>query len=336
MSEVVVQPNTQGGTRFGLQVINEKPAKLSQNSPTAPVIVTGGAGKNSFKVTSTATTVLYKIQTGLGNNLVVTGAGADTLSGGSGNDTLDSGSGNDSVLGGSGNDSVLGGSGNDFVLGGSGNDILDGGSGNDILDGEIGNDSVLGGTGDDALYGGVGDDTLGGNAGNDSLYGGDGNDYLLGGEGNDILQGGVGNDTLRGGAGNDSLGGADGDDILIPGSGSDTLRGGAGSDRFRLEADTTVGNRGQLNRITDFVPKEDVIEISKKLLPGSGLKTGRLDASDFQAVTRIGVSNSQAAIVYEKNSGILYYNPSQTGAVSVPLLRLDGKPNVSANDVLIF
>jgi len=309
MSEVIIQPNTQGRTQFGLQVINEQSVRLSQDSATAPVIVTGGAGKNSFKVTSTTTTVPYRIQAGSGNTSAVTGAGADTLSGGSGNDTLDGGAGNDTVDGGAGNDSVLG------------------GAGDDILYGNVGVDAVQGGLGNDTLYGGVGDDTL---------DGGDFNDYLLGDDGNDILQGGLGNDILRGGAGNDSLVGGDGNDVFIPNAGRDTLVGGAGRDRFRFEFDTTVGNKNQLNQIADFAPKEDVIEISKKLLPGSGLKRGKLSASDFQVVSGIGSSNSDAKIVYDKGTGIVYYNPSQQGAANVPLLQLNGKPTVSEGNFLIF
>jgi Ca2+-binding RTX toxin-like protein len=309
MSEVIIQPNTQGITQFGLQVINEQPAQLGQTSATAPVVVTGGAGNNSFRVTSPSTTVSYRIQTGSGNNSVVTGAGADTVFGGVGNDTLDSGSGNDTVNAGIGNDSVLG------------------EAGNDELFGDVGTDSVTGGLGDDTLYGG---------GGNDTLEGGDGDDYFVGGDGNDIIRGGIGADTILGGAGNDSITGGDGDDVVLPGAGRNTLEGGAGRDRFRLGSDAAVGNRRQLNQITDFTPKGDVIEISKKLLPGSGLKTGKLSASDFQAVARIGSSSSDAKLVYDRGTGILYYNPSREGAANVPLLQLNGKPNVSAGNFSIF
>lgn len=309
MSEVIVQPSSQGRIQFGLQVINEQPARLSQDSATTPVTVTGGAGRNSFRVTSASTAVPYRVQTGTGNNSVVTGAGADTLFGGIGNDTLDSGGGNDTVDGGANNDSVLG------------------GAGDDVLYGNAGIDSLSGGVGSDTLYGGVGDDALDGT---------DGNDYLLSGDGNDTLQGGLGNDTLRGGNGSDSVSGGDGSDVLLPGAGRDTLVGGVGNDRFRFESDTTVGNRNQLNQITDFSPRGDVIEISRKLLPGSGLRAGRLSASDFQTISGIGSSSSDARLVYDRGTGILYYNPAREGAANVPLLQLNSKPSVSASNFLIF
>ncbi len=300
MSEVIIQPSIQGRTQFGLQVINEQPVRLSQDSATAPVVVTGGAGRNSFRVTSDSTVVAYRIQTGSGNSSVVTGAGADTLFGGVGNDTID------------------------------------GGAGNDTIDGGAGNDSIFGGAGNEVLYGNTGDDFLSGGLGNDTLYGGVGNDTLEGGDGNDFLVGDAGNDVLRGGTGNDTLVGGDGNDVLAPGAGRNRLTGGAGRDRFRFESDTAVGNKNRLNQITDFVPKGDLIEISKKLLPGSGLKSGKLSASDFQTVSGIGSSSSDAKLVYDKGTGILYYNPAREGAANVPLLQLNGKPSVSAGNFLIF
>ena len=309
MSEVIIQPSIQGKTQFGLQIISEQPVKLSQDSATSPVTVTGGIGGTSFSVSSAATIVPYKVQTGSGNSSLVTGAGADTLFGGAGNDTIDGGAGNDTIDGGAGNDSILG------------------GSGNDVLYGNIGDDFLSGGLGNDTLFGGVG---------NDTLEGDDGDDFLAGDAGNDVLQGGTGNDILRGGDGNDTLVGGDGNDVLAPGAGRDRLTGGGGRDRFRFESDTSVGNKNKLEQITDFVPKGDLIEISKKLLPGSGLKSGKLSASDFQTVSGIGSSSSDAKLVYDKGTGILYYNPAREGATNVPLLQLNGKPSVSAGNFLIF
>lgn len=41
-----------------------------------------------------------------------------------------------------------------------------------------------------------------------------------------------------------------------------------------------------LNRIQGFRPGEDIIELSRALLPGSGLE-GRLRRADFETVTRL-------------------------------------------------
>jgi Ca2+-binding RTX toxin-like protein len=70
------------------------------------------------------------------------------------------------------------------------------------------------------------------------------------------LTGGTGPDVLTGGAGSDSLAAGAGRDVLIDGAGSDTLAGGAGADVFVLSAD------GQADRITDFTPGEDRLDLS--------------------------------------------------------------------------
>lgn len=70
---------------------------------------------------------------------------------------------------------------------------------------------------------------------------------LTGGAANDLLIGGDLAVTLEGGAG---------DDILVAGAGAATLTGGAGRDLFVLTAN------GALNRITDFNPAEDRLDLS--------------------------------------------------------------------------
>lgn len=70
---------------------------------------------------------------------------------------------------------------------------------------------------------------------------------LTGGAGADLLIGGTGACTLAGGAG---------DDILIAGAGAAVLTGGAGADLFVLAAN------GQRNRITDYDPLQDRLDLS--------------------------------------------------------------------------
>lgn len=70
------------------------------------------------------------------------------------------------------------------------------------------------------------------------------------------LVGGALADVLEGGAASDRINGLDGDDLLIDGAGVDTLSGGDGADTFVLLAD------GDLDRITDFDPSEDRIDLS--------------------------------------------------------------------------
>jgi Ca2+-binding RTX toxin-like protein len=205
------------------------------------------------------------------------------------------------------------------------------------LQGFSGDDTLRGGRNRDTISGGEGDDLLVGRAGNDSILGGAGNDILRGSGGNDSLIGGPGDDELRGDSGNDQLLGRFGDDVLVPGPGHDTMSGGAGADRFRFEANTTVGSKENADRITDFDPTEDVIEISRNLLPQSNLRPGQLPSQDFVSVDNIKnlASSSNALIVYEQTTGLVYYN-SPSGK-EIPLFRVQqGLTNITAADFEIF
>jgi Ca2+-binding RTX toxin-like protein len=123
-------------------------------------------------------------------------------------------------------------------------DTMSGAGGNDTLNGLGGNDTLNGGAGNDTLNSGAGNDTINGNAGIDTLDGGDGNDTLKGGADNDTLDGGVGND------------------VLIGGAGVDVLTGEPGSDTFVFTTAAQSGSGTTRDRITDFTPGQDKIDIS--------------------------------------------------------------------------
>ena len=219
--------------------------------------------------------------------------------------------------------------GDDIIVTAAGADAVSGGIGNDSITTNGGNDNIAGGDGNDFLSAGDGNDFVVGDVGDDQLFGGTGDDFLSGGDGNDQISGDAGNDTLQGGAGNDVLAGGDGNDILIPGAGRDTLSGGLGRDRFRFEK----GSTGKpLDKITDFNPKQDIIEISRSLLPGSKLK--QLKRSDFEVVDRIRQASLDAKLVYEKSSGTVFYNP--TKGVDVPLFKIAANLNVTASNFKLF
>ncbi|MDE4175260.1 calcium-binding protein [Phaeobacter sp. PT47_59] len=217
--------------------------------------------------------------------------------GGGGSDELDGSSANDTVQGLGGDDLLLGRGGNDRLLGGDGDDTVQGHAGADVLSGELGDDRLAGGKGHDELYGGGGGDVLLGQKGNDRLFGGAGADVLKGGAGQDSLTGGEGQDRLLGQAGDDEIRGGAGGDLLFGGGGKDTLEGGDGADRLRgdkgrdwLEggtgADVFVFARGHgADRILDFTPGEDLIDLSGIFGPGMGFAD--LEISRSAAGTRI-------------------------------------------------
>ena len=135
---------------------------------------------------------------------------------------------------------------------------------------------LAGGLGDDAYYAGAGDTAIEmAKQGIDSVY--SYGDYslldnienlylsnstaaaLTGNELANRVSGNIANDILIGLAGRDTLDGSLGDDILEGGVGDDILFGGGGSDRFVF--DTAFGT----DRINDFTPGEDVIQLSSAL-----------------------------------------------------------------------
>lgn len=258
---------------------------------------------------------------GRGNDLMLGGADADILLGDSGSDTLNGGDGDDKVFGGKGNDSVSGGAGNDTVRGGQGNDVVRGGAGNDIVYGDLGNDSICGAEGDDKAYGGTGEDFLGGDEGNDTLFGGQGNDVVSGGTGNDYISGDLGNDTLTGGEGADTFG----------------FRYFAHAGQSTPNASVPNGNVFGLDTLTDFTSGQDKIQLDNSVL--TELPEGTLGTNLFAATTNFmpntdGVGT--AKVVYDKTSGLVYYNPNVTVGDELALMQLQANLNVTSSDFEII
>ncbi|HGO5823585.1 TPA: transglutaminase domain-containing protein [Mannheimia haemolytica] len=133
------------------------------------------------------------------------------------------------------------------------------------------------GTHSSSLVSSENNDELKGNGANDKIFGGKGNDKIWGGGGDDYLHGGEGDDSLYGEEGNDRLNGSLGKDILVGGEGSDTFV-------FNTEL-----NNLNLDKLLDFNPEEDKIELSKAI---------------FSDVT---TQNVHTQIEYNKESGDLSY-----------------------------
>ena len=175
---------------------------------------------------------------------------------------------------------------------------------------EVGNDRLNGGDGSDRLNGSVGNDQLYGDVGNDNLYGGDGNDQLYGGPGNDTLNGENGNDRLSGGTGNDQLNGGTGNDQLYGDAGNDTLTGGAGVDNFVF---ATAPASNNIDTVTDFIAVDDTIRLENAVF--LGLTAGGLPGVAFQANTTGLAQDSADRIIYETDTGRLFFDRDGTGAL---------------------
>jgi serralysin len=118
--------------------------------------------------------------------------------------------------------------------------------------------------------------------------------------------GAVGVDILKGGGGNDTLNGGENDDKLT---------GGSGKDHFVFN--TAIGNPLPLfvniDTITDFKPGTDRIELENKIFKGIG-GSGTLASKDFHVGSK--ATSKAQHIIYNKHTGVLYYDPDGTGTKS--------------------
>ncbi|MCT7964994.1 calcium-binding protein [Laspinema sp. D1] len=276
------------------------------------------------------------------NDLFIATEGNDVMGGLSGNDTVFAGKGNDNISGGNDNDLLHGNQGQDTIRGDAGDDTGYGGQGDDWVEGGVGADLLFGDKGNDTVSGDQGNDIIYGGEGNDSVSGGDDNDLIFGNQGEDTLDGGPGDDTLDGGQGNDSINGGIGNDILLGGRGNDILTGGEGADTFRFEyfpqegetavpvANADNGNIFGLDTITDFTTVEDKIQLDSRVF--AQLQSGTLSQADFARTMAFNANAegaSEAKIIYDQTSGLVYYNPSSNPGDEVPLVQID--PNLDLN-----
>jgi Ca2+-binding RTX toxin-like protein len=216
------------------------------------------------------------------NNDIGGGPGGDSLFGGDGHDMLSGGGGDDALYGEAGHDTLSGGPGADVLAGGEGNDVY-------VVDNAADDVLELAGEGTDRIYVSFAAYALPDEVENLSFNGsgafhGTGNaldNLIAGGGAADTLEGGAGADELRGGGGSDTLVGGDGDDLIVGGGGCDTLAGGAGADQFRIGAFES-GSGASADRILDFAPGEDVIDLS-------GMDADSATAGD-QAFTFVGAA----------------------------------------------
>jgi Ca2+-binding RTX toxin-like protein len=249
-----------------------------------------------------------------------------------------------------------------------GNINLDGGA--DYYEGRNGRvqGEVHGGSGADKLFAGVGDDRLFGDDGADMLMGGAGADYLNGGAGtdtvlyasattgvtvslansaintgeaagdvfvsienitgsgfNDILVGNGAANILSGGAGNDTLNGLAGNDVLA---------GGAGKDNFVFAA--PLNSATNVDRITDFNVADDTIRLENSYFTAL-TTTGVLAPAAFQANNTGQAADTSDRIIYETDTGNLFYDPDGTGAAaSVLIARLSADLLLTNADFIVI
>lgn len=238
---------------------------------------------------------------------------------------------------------------------------LNGGGGKDFLTARLVADAH-GGPGpvglnlynvDNVLNGGIGDDRLeaylsitsapfmadASHAQND-LDGGFGDDVLVatvapGSFGSSFLTGGAGHDQLTVVGGSDNiLEGGNGNDKLAGGIGKDMLTGGTGNDTFifnmALNATTNV------DEITDYNVVADTIQLENAVFTAL-TSTGVLAAALFAANSTGLAGDAVSRILYETDTGNLYYDQDGNGATYAGIQFATLTPNLAltASDFLI-
>jgi Ca2+-binding RTX toxin-like protein len=247
--------------------------------------------------------ISYALTTNV-ENLVLTGTSNINGTGSNLNNTITGNNSDNNLDGGAGNDTLNGGAGNDTytfnVDTAQGSDVIAEvtGAGNDTIS-FIGNTSVtldLNTTTSQSVNANLVLTVTKFNV--ENISGGSGADTLRGNGAANIFAGGAGNDTMNGGAGNDTMNGGAGNDLFV--------FGGANLTNLVVMGVDTIG---------DFTSKVDRLVLSKLAFGNLTTASGNpLLASDFASVTSdISAGTSNAAIVYNRSNGKLFYNANLSG-----------------------
>ena len=238
----------------------------------------------------------------------------------------------DDIQGNDFEDVIFAGDGDDKVLMFGGDDVVGGGAGNDYLSGGAGTDAAVY-TGVSSSFTFVVNDDgtvqitdLVGNNGSDTLSSiervtfEDGSfdlasllpplDPYTGNSGNNKITGNSGSNIIHGLGGNDTLKGLGGNDALYGGDGKDALYGGSGQDGFVF--DTKPSKSKNVDAIKDFRVADDFILFDNSVYTKVG-SDGALKKGAFWANNTGKAHDATDRVIYDKDSGALYYDPDGTG-----------------------
>lgn len=224
-----------------------------------------------------------------------------------------------SVTGTEANDDYVGTRYDDTLTGGAGDDYLVGNGGSDILDGGVGADTMVGG---DDLY-----------SRNDTTYQVDnaldkcietwdgGTDrvvtsisWTLGNHIETLIAAGTDALALTGNGLANTIVGNGGNNVIKGGAGKDTLGGGGGRDAFVFN--TKLNKKSNLDKITDFIVKDDSIWLDNKVLTKLGKKGSENNPAKLnKAFFTIGdkAKDKNDYLVYNKKTGVLSYDADGSG-----------------------
>ena len=161
-----------------------------------------------------------------------------------------------------------------------------------------------------------------------------------GGTGADRLVGGADRDTFKGLAGDDVLIGGAGADALFGGLGKDTLTGGTGRDLFVFDSAIARKKNANVDRILDFVVKDDTFELDNAIYKalgrkGSATKPAALDRKMFW--TGVAAHDGDDHLIYNRKTGVLFYDDDGTGGhAQIQIAILTRKPALTDKDFLVI
>ncbi|WP_275787764.1 hypothetical protein [Pararhizobium gei] len=306
-------------------------------------------------------------------NLIDGGGGIDTLTGGNGNDTyivdnsndvvveISSGGTNDTVLAsvsyalsgsayvetlqttlatGTGALNLTGNNLRQTITGNDGANIINGKGDADTMTGRAGNDTyIVDNSGDvvvETSSGGTNDTVLA-----SVSYALSGSAYvetlqttLATGTGALNLTGNNLGQTITGNAGQNQIFGFGGDDKIFGLQGNDTLTGGTGSDTFNFT--TQLNSANNIDTIADFNVIDDTISLAKSIF--SQLSTGTLNSAAFWASTAGIAQNGSHRIIYDTDSGALFYDAdgnTSNGVAAVQFAKIAGGLALTNADFII-
>jgi Ca2+-binding RTX toxin-like protein len=287
--------------------------------------LSGGLGSDRATYADAAagvTAALLSPATNTGDAAGDTFTSVENLTGSDFDDKLTGTNSTNSLIGGDGKDTLIGLGGDDNLFGQDGDDTFDGGAGADDFSGGNGTDTV---TYDSAAVGVVA--SLAAAATNTNDAAGDTYSSI------ENLTGSGFGDTLTGNNVINVIVGGAGSDLLFGRLGNDTLTGNAGKDQFVF--DTAVGATN-VDTITDFIFVDDTIRLDDAIF-NAIVGTGTLTAAQFVANTTGLAGDADDRIIYETDTGNIFYDTNGNSAGGSTLFAIVGAGlGITNADFLIF
>jgi serralysin len=138
--------------------------------------------------------------------------------------------------------------------------------------------------------------------------------------------------TFTGSGLNDTLIGGSGSDILIGGAGSDILTGGKGSDVFVFNTAFST----DVDTITDFLSKTDVIKLSKTFFKALGDVNQTITSNQWIEATNHNATSQTQRVIHDTVDGGLYYDADGSGAIAALKIAVIGVGHIESGDISVI